>query len=136
MHLEFSIPTRLTVRRPHRWSSDPAADGAHQSTGCGSANQGTRAVTDPPTASSRQEAHGNRSRIAPAVRMLVLALQIVEAVESGRFASYADAAQQLGLTRARVSQIVRMAYLARDVQEQLLLGNQEEMMCYKGDTLV
>ncbi len=44
-------------------------------------------------------------------------------VEQGAVASYADAARQLGVTRARMTQITNLLNLPPRVQEGLLLGD-------------
>ncbi len=43
-------------------------------------------------------------------------------VEEGSVMSYADAARQLGVSRARISQILNLLNLPANVQEGLLLG--------------
>jgi hypothetical protein len=59
------------------------------------------------------------SRIA---RNLALAYWIERRIEDGSLKGYADAARQLGVTRARVAQIVDLALLPPPVQEALLLA--------------
>jgi hypothetical protein len=60
------------------------------------------------------------SGVVPIVRALVLAHQIETAIQEGRAADYADVARQMGVTRARVTQIVALRYLAPDIQAFLL----------------
>ena len=55
-------------------------------------------------------------------RMLALAHHIERLVETGELTGYAEAAQTLGLTRARLTQITKLLQLAPEVQEQILLG--------------
>ncbi len=55
--------------------------------------------------------------------MLALAHYVERLVEQGAVASYADAARQLGVTRARMSQILNLLNLPPKVQEGLLLGD-------------
>ncbi len=60
--------------------------------------------------------------VSRAARMLALAHYVERLVEEGAVASYADAARQLGVSRARISQILNLLNLAPRVQEGLLLG--------------
>ncbi|MCB9854641.1 MAG: hypothetical protein H6818_03060 [Phycisphaerales bacterium] len=53
-------------------------------------------------------------------KMLVLAHQIHRAVESSRLTDYAEIARQIGVSRARVSQIIRLRMLAPEIQEVIL----------------
>lgn len=57
------------------------------------------------------------------VRHLVLAYQIEQAIAEGRASSQAQVARQLGLTRARLSQIMALRRLAPAIQERLLLDD-------------
>jgi hypothetical protein len=59
---------------------------------------------------------------APArvARMLAFARWLVSAIDRGLYAALADAARDLGLTRARVSQLVDLTLLAPDIQEAVL----------------
>lgn len=60
---------------------------------------------------------------------LALAHRIQRAIESGEIRDQAEAARLLGLTRARVSQLVDLTLLAPDIQERLLdveAGNPSE----------
>ena len=55
--------------------------------------------------------------------MLALAYCIEELVESGKLKSYAEAAAKLGITRARVSQVMQLINLAAEIQEEILTGS-------------
>ncbi len=55
--------------------------------------------------------------------MLALAHYVERLVEQGSVKSYADAARQLGVSRARMSQILNLLNLSPRVQEGLLLGD-------------
>ncbi len=55
-------------------------------------------------------------------RLLALAYVIEAAVEDGRFRSVADVARALGLSRARLSQVVRRRWAAVGEQDYLLGG--------------
>ena len=61
--------------------------------------------------------------VSRAARMLALAHYVERLVEEGVVASYADAARQLGVSRARISQILNLLNLPPRVQEGLLLGD-------------
>jgi hypothetical protein len=54
--------------------------------------------------------------------MLALAHKIQEAIDAGKLKDMAEAARRLGLTRARVSQLLDLTLLAPDIQERLLFG--------------
>ncbi len=60
--------------------------------------------------------------VSRAARMLALAHYVERLVEQGTVRSYADAARQLGVSRARMSQILNLLNLPPRVQEGLLLG--------------
>ena len=55
--------------------------------------------------------------------MIALAHHVEDLVERGVLSDYADAARILGLTNARVTQVMNLLQLAPDLQEGLLLGN-------------
>lgn len=57
------------------------------------------------------------------VRHLVLAYQIEQVITDGRASTYAQVARQLGLTRARLSQVMALRRLAPAIQERLLLDD-------------
>ncbi len=60
--------------------------------------------------------------VSRAARMLALAHLIERKVESGEIQSYATAARALGMSRARVSQIMALLNLPVQTQEAILLG--------------
>ena len=53
-----------------------------------------------------------------AARMLALAHHIERLVEAGELENYADAARSLGLTRARLTQVVKRLLLGPEVEQQ------------------
>ena len=57
-----------------------------------------------------------------AARFLALGHAIDQAVRRRDLPSHAAAARQLGITEARVSQIVQLTLLAPDIQERILAG--------------
>ena len=59
-------------------------------------------------------------RLPQATRVLALALHIDEMICRGDARDYADVARQTCLCRERVSQIMRLNYLAPDIQMELL----------------
>ncbi len=59
------------------------------------------------------------SRIA---RMLALAHFVERQIEAGELKDYADAARRLGVSRARISQVVDLVNLAPSIQEGILGG--------------
>ena len=60
--------------------------------------------------------------VARAARQLALAHHIERMVESGKLADYAAAARALGITRARLTQIMNLLLLAPVLQRRVLLG--------------
>jgi hypothetical protein len=59
-------------------------------------------------------------RVPRVARLMALALRFDELVRTGQVASYRELATVGHVTRARVSQIVNLLYLAPDIQEALL----------------
>lgn len=57
---------------------------------------------------------------ARVARMLAFAHKLQEAIDNGDYIDRADAARKLGLTRARVSQLLDLLMLAPDIQEKIL----------------
>ncbi len=55
-------------------------------------------------------------------RMLALAHLIERKVESGELNDYAEAARTLGISRARMTQVMNLLVLSPTVQEQVLRG--------------
>ena len=56
-------------------------------------------------------------------RRIALAHHIEDLIERGELRDYAEAAERLGLTRARVTQVCDLALLAPDIQAVVLLGH-------------
>ncbi len=59
-------------------------------------------------------------RFPKVAKLLVLAYQIEQAIEEGRAKDYVDVARQLGVTRARITQLVNLLTLAPDIQATIL----------------
>lgn len=61
----------------------------------------------------------------PIARRIALAHHIEALIERGDINGYADVAERLGLTRARITQVCDLALLAPDIQAAVLLGHAE-----------
>jgi hypothetical protein len=59
-------------------------------------------------------------RIPRAARLLALAHHYAALIAQGQVRDYADLSRQLGLTRARVTQIMALLHLAPDLQDAVL----------------
>ena len=59
-------------------------------------------------------------RIPRAARLLALAHHYTALIAQGKATDYADLSRQLGLTRARITQIMQLLHLAPDLQEAVL----------------
>ena len=57
-----------------------------------------------------------------AARMLALAHHIERQIDDGVIADYAAAARALGVTRARLTQVMNLLLLAPEIQEQVAMG--------------
>ena len=85
---------------------------------------------------TRIEGHGKpkpttrelRARRTPvtsrAARMLALAHHVEALVEEGRLADYAQTARILGITRARISQVIALLVLSPAIQQAVLTGSE------------
>ena len=76
---------------------------------------------------SRKEAAPTSSKLARgpcrAAQLIALAHHIEAQIEAGELAGYAEVARSLGLTRARLTQVMNLLLLAPEIQEQLLTGD-------------
>ena len=63
---------------------------------------------------------GPAPRPARVAQMLALAHRLQDGIAIGEYRDRADAARRLGLTRARITQIMDLLLLAPDIQEQVL----------------
>ncbi len=70
--------------------------------------------------SARRATHADTGRVPRVARTLALAHRIDAMIRAGELRDLADAAQMLGLTRARVSQISNLLLLAPAIQEAIL----------------
>jgi len=73
-------------------------------------------------AGASELAASRRAQPSRAALQLALAHAIERRIEAGALPAYAAAARSLGLTRARLTQLMSMLLLAPEVQEGLLLG--------------
>jgi hypothetical protein len=66
-----------------------------------------------------------RPRTDPArvSRMLALARHVEQQIEGGAVPDYASAAAALGITRARLSQVISLLLLAPEIQERIAVGD-------------
>jgi len=55
-------------------------------------------------------------------RMLALAYYVETQIENGAIRDYADAARLIGVTRARMTQVMKMLYLSPKIQASILSG--------------
>ena len=54
--------------------------------------------------------------------MLALAHHVEQLIEAGELSGYSEAAQALGVTRARMTQVLNLLLLAPEIQERVLNG--------------
>lgn len=80
-----------------------------------------------PAKRRRRESQPTRAPVPPVVRTIVLAYQIEQAVHDGRARDYAEVARRIGMTRARVSQIMSMLRLPPAILETLLLADTDHL---------
>ena len=73
-----------------------------------------------PATVQRPEANRCRPGPARAARMLALAHHVERAIEAGTIPDYAAAARALGVTRARLTQLLNLLLLAPEIQERVL----------------
>jgi hypothetical protein len=66
-----------------------------------------------------------RENVPRLTRLLALAHRWRRLVDNGTVASFADIARLLDLSRARVTQIMQLLYLAPNIQEEILLGGSD-----------
>ncbi len=60
--------------------------------------------------------------VSRCARLLALAYCLERKIEAGELASYAQAARALGMSKARVSQIMALSNLPVKIQEEILTG--------------
>ncbi len=76
--------------------------------------------TRPPNARGEAPTIPNVGRLPRITQVLALAIQIEDMVRQGEAKDYADVARLSGLCRERISQVVRLNYLAPEIQVELL----------------
>jgi len=70
---------------------------------------------------NEKQSTGNREDLPRLTRLLALAHRWNHLIEEGAVANYSEIARLMGLSRARVTQIMDMLYLAPKIQEEILL---------------
>lgn len=99
------------------------AFGARTAVSANEPGQGPVRTGSAPTAPgpARPRAAGN-SGPSRAARMLALAYHVEDLVERGVLRGYAEAARALGITRARMTQVMNLLLLPPEIQEGILTG--------------
>ncbi len=80
-------------------------------------------IEQPNVRPNRRHSRGNTThpaQVQPILRSLVLAHQIEAAIRDGRAHDFKDLARQMGISDARIGQIVGLCQLAPTIQEQIL----------------
>ena len=85
------------------------------------------AATEQPEESA--SAGNGKAKKLTAASVLALAHRIDELVRSGQAKDYAAVARQLGLSRARVTQLSQLRFLAPAIQEEVIAGTSERAGC-------
>jgi hypothetical protein len=70
-------------------------------------------------------AQGARHRLPRIARLLALAIKLEKLVREGAVRDYAELARLGHVTRARITQIMSLCYLAPDIQESILFSDAE-----------
>lgn len=73
-----------------------------------------------PAGEGSQASQPSQGRLPRVTQVLALAIRLEDMIRGGEAKDYADVARLTGLCRERVSQIVRLNYLAPDIQIELL----------------
>lgn len=73
------------------------------------------------TQTSRLRSLDGRRPLPKSTKLLVLAYQIEQAIDEGRAKDYVDVAQRLGVTRARITQVMNLLLLAPEIQATILV---------------
>ena len=84
--------------------------------------QGEGAEPDEAPVTPDPEAALRPQPVSRAARMLALAHHVERLVEAGELMGYAEAARALGVTRARLTQVMNLVLLAPVIQEAMLTG--------------
>ena len=70
--------------------------------------------------SQRRATQADMGRVPRVARTLALAHRIDAKIRTGEFLGLADAARAIGVTRARMTQIMKLLLLAAEIQEAIL----------------
>jgi len=108
-HFTFEADVSFTRRRGRKRRGDARADAQGEATSTAS----TASTHSAP--STEQPA-----RIPRITKLMAMAIHFNRLIEQGEIANYAELARMLGVSRARVSQIMGLVNLAPDIQMELL----------------
>jgi hypothetical protein len=81
-----------------------------------------------PVMQTRNAAQGAPQRLPRIARLLALAIKLDGLVREGTVRDYAELATLGHVTRARITQIMSLRYLAPDIQESILFSNTENRL--------
>ena len=73
-----------------------------------------------PAAGSEEQMPNGSGRLPRVTQVLALAIHFEDMIRQGEAKDYADVARLAGLCRERISQVMRLTYLAPDIQVELL----------------
>jgi len=83
-------------------------------------SQAAQASSDAPAAPTALTAA--RGAPTPAARVLALAYSVERQVRTGAIRNYREAARRLGISHARMSQVMALLWLAPRIQAEVLIG--------------
>jgi hypothetical protein len=83
----------------------------------------TRTQKRQPTSEAAPMNPASEPHVSRSARLLALAHYIDRAVDSGLLKDYAAAARLLGMTRARMSQVMNRLMLSPEIEERILMGD-------------
>jgi hypothetical protein len=86
-------------------------------------------VAAAPVATARDARPHAATDATPTARLLALANRVERLVESGELRDYREAATRLGISHARMSQIMALLLLPTSVQADVLLGRRHDSEC-------
>ena len=116
---KFRIPISRSGRRAARPDQSPTPETAPVHAGPAAASASTEKR---PPRSAREERPPTPPPAERVARQLALAHQVERLVGSGAIADFAAVARRLGVTRARLTQVVALASLSPRLQERILDG--------------
>ena len=75
---------------------------------------------------NQKQATGKQEDLPRLTRLLALAHRWNHLIEEGVIANYSEIARMMGLSRARVTQIMDLLYLAPEIQDRILLRREDK----------